>query len=160
MSMCPICEQYLCYVHNIVWISNFRANFVQISVQINQLKKKREGLKSPWTRKFSGRGDITSVSSLEQGRLVQEDDEVKTLDKTKWFCPRPAHGRVNIPHVQPKNEWMFYTSNPWTRKCLRKFKLPKQDSSNPWTRMRRINLLRHQNNPTYGWVKGVNSENQ
>ena len=72
----------------------------------NKKKKNKKGLKSPWTRKFSGRGDITSVSFSEQGRLVQEDDEVKTLDKTKWFCPRPAHGRVNIPHVQPMDEEM------------------------------------------------------
>ena len=94
MSMCLIYKQYLCYVHNIVWISNFHANFVQISVQINQLKKKREGLRSPWTRKFFGRGDVTSVSSSEQDKLVQEDDEVKTLDKTKW----------GFVHVQPIDE--------------------------------------------------------
>ena len=101
------------------------------------------------------------VCSSKQGKLVQKDDEVKTLDKTKRFCPRPTHGRVNIPHVQPKDEQIFYTSNPWTSECLRKFKLAKQDSSNPWTRKHRnINLLKHQNNPTYGRVKGVNGENQ
>ena len=92
MSMCPICEQYLCYVHNVVWIPNFHVIFVQI----NQLKKKekKEGLKSPWTRKFSGRGDVTSVCSSEQGKLVQKDDEVKTLDKTNW----------GFVHVQPMDE--------------------------------------------------------
>ena len=42
MSMCPICEQYLCYVYNIVWIPNFHVTFVQIFVQINQLKKEEE----------------------------------------------------------------------------------------------------------------------
>ena len=78
-------------------------------LQINQLKKRkkeREGLRSPWTRKFSGRGDVTSVSSSEQDKLVQEDDEVKTLDKTMRFCPCPAHGQINIPHVQPMDEKM------------------------------------------------------
>ena len=34
-------------------------------------------------RKFSGRGDVTSVCSSEQGKLVQIEDEVKALDKTK-----------------------------------------------------------------------------
>ena len=91
-----------------------------------------------------------SVCSLEQGKLVQIEDEVKALDKTKVlstsnprtnkYSIRPTHGRANA-----------YTS----------FKFAKQDSSNPWTRKRRrINLLRHQNNPTYGRVKGVNGENQ
>ena len=42
MSMCPICEQYLCYVHNVVWISKFHVTFVQIFVQINQFKKEKE----------------------------------------------------------------------------------------------------------------------
>ena len=153
MSMCPICEQYLYYAHNVVWIPNFHVTFVQIFVQINQLKKKKkkERRLSPWTRKFSGCGDVTSVCSSEQGKLVQRDDEVKTLDKTKW----------GFVHVQPKDEQIFYTSNPWTSKCSCKFKFAEQDSSNPWTRKRRrINLLRHQNNPTYGRVKGVNGENQ
>ena len=81
MSMCPICEQYLCYVHNVVWIPNFHVTFVQINQLKKKKKREREGKKSPWTRKFSGRGDVTSVSSSEQGRLVPEDDEVKTLDK-------------------------------------------------------------------------------
>ena len=83
MSMCPIYEQYLCCVHNIVWIPNFHVTFVQIFIQINQLNKKRKDGPSPWTRKFSGRRDVTSVCPSEQGKLVQIDDEVKTLDKTK-----------------------------------------------------------------------------
>ena len=60
----------------------------------NKKNKKIKGLKSPWTRKFSGRSDVTSVNSSEQGRLVQEDDEVKTLDKIKW----------GFVHVQPMDE--------------------------------------------------------
>ena len=114
MSMCPICEQYLCYVHNVVWIPNFHVTFVQIFVQINQLKKKkkRERRLSPWTRKFSGYGDETPICSSEQGKLVQIEDEVKALDKTKW----------GFVHVQPKDEQIFYMSNPWMSKCLRKSK--------------------------------------
>ena len=74
-------------------------------VQINQLKKKREGLRSPWTRKFSGRGDVTPICSSEQGKLVQIEDEVKALDKTEVLSTcnprtnkcsiRPTHGRAN-----------------------------------------------------------------
>ena len=61
----------------------------------------KKGLKSPRTRKFSGRGDVMLVSSLKsKGILVQVNDEVKTLvsmDKTtlKDVQPRPAHGRGN-----------------------------------------------------------------
>ena len=91
MSMCPICEQYLCYVHNVVWIPNFHVTFVQI----NQLKKKKKKRRlSPWTRKFFGRGDVTPICSSEQGKLVQIEDEVKALDKTTW----------GFLHVQPKDE--------------------------------------------------------
>ena len=42
MSMCPICEQYLCYVHSVVWIHNLHINFVQIFVQIHQLTRKEK----------------------------------------------------------------------------------------------------------------------
>ena len=58
--------------------------------------------------------------------------------RTNKYSIRPTHGRENAY----------------------KFKPVKKDSSNTWTRKRRINLLRHQNNPTYGRVKGVNGENQ
>ena len=47
-------------------------------------KKKKERRQSPWTRKFSGHGDVTLICSLEQGKLVQIEDEVKALDKTKF----------------------------------------------------------------------------
>ena len=46
-------------------------------------KKKEERRQSPWTIKFSGRGDVTPICSSEQGILVQIEDEVKALDKTK-----------------------------------------------------------------------------
>ena len=57
-------------------------------------------------RKFSRRGDVTSVVSSEQGKLVQEDDEVKTLIKlnevlstsspwTNKYSTRPTHGQEN-----------------------------------------------------------------
>ena len=64
-----------------------------------------------WTRRCN-----VNKLSKEQGILVQENDEVKTLvsmDKTKWCFVR----------VQPMDEQMFHTSNLWTRKCISQFKL-------------------------------------
>ena len=81
--------------------------------KINQFKKKKkeknkeERKRSPWMRKFSGCGDETPICSLEQGKLVQIEDEVKALDKTKRFCPRPTQGRINVLYVQPMDEQMF-----------------------------------------------------
>ena len=84
-------------------------------------KNKEERRRSPWTRKFSGRGDETPICSSEQGKLVQIEDEVKALDKTKRFCPRPTQGRINVLYVQPMDE------EAQTYKLI---KIPKQ--SNIW----------------------------
>ena len=33
VCICLVCEQYLCYVQNVVWISNLHATFVQANPQ-------------------------------------------------------------------------------------------------------------------------------
>ena len=77
----------------------------------------KKGLKSPRTRKFSGRRDVTSVSSPKsKDILVQVNDEVKTLvsmdNNFKGF----------FVHVQPMDEKMLHMSNPWMKECIGKFK--------------------------------------
>ena len=57
--MCIICEQYLCYVQNVVWISNLHEIFVQINPQNAKRLK---------TNKFSGPKDVMSTSFPEWNR--------------------------------------------------------------------------------------------
>ena len=77
----------------------------------------KKGLKSPRMRKFSGRRDVTWVSSPKsKDILVQVNDEVKTLvsmDNNFKGC---------FIRVQPMDEKMLHMSNPWMKECIGKFK--------------------------------------
>ena len=82
----------MCYVHNVVWILNFHITFVQ---------KKKKKAKKPMDEKilWTQRCNVSKLSK-EQGILVQENDEVKTLfsmDKTTKWC---------FVHAQPMDEEM------------------------------------------------------
>ena len=116
MSMCPICKQYLCYVHSVVWICNLHITFVQIFVQVHQLTRKEKKGQSPWMRKFSGRRGwnagmlfITRQTRPNKRRgknLGQLNKDLSTSNpwmskystsntRTNKYLIRPTHGREN-----------------------------------------------------------------
>ena len=93
MSMCPICKQYLCYVHSVVWIHNLHITLVINFYSNPPVNRKRiEGL---WTRKSSGR--------------------------QRWNASMPFITRYTRPNIRRgKNLGQLKkdlsTSNPWTSK--------------------------------------------
>ena len=105
MSMCLICEQYLCYVHSVVWIHNPHITLFKFLFKSA----------SPWTKKFSGQqrwnASMPFITRYTRPNIRRD----KNLGQRIWapsnpwtnkYSIRPIHGRTNIQYVQPMDDKM------------------------------------------------------
>ena len=149
MRMCHICEQYLCYVHSVVWIHNLHITLVINFYSNPPVNRKRiEGL---WMRKSSGQQRWnasmpfitrhTHPNTRRDKNLGQLKKDLSTSNPwTNKYSIRPTQGRTNIQYVQHMDEKMHTSLNLSKRlvqnmdKETQNISTPKQ--SNIWTRQR------------------------